>query len=162
MYRIGILSDSHGDFASVERALALMGDVQAIIHAGDYLRDSQRLARSIDVPVIGVAGNCDSWPHPREEVFELEGQRFFVTHGHVENVKSDTSGIIEAARRNHVDIAIYGHTHVPAMFVQRGILFINPGSTSHGRRGKAPSCAVLTIEGLEVSAAFITIEKMPK
>jgi len=159
--RIGVLSDSHGDFASLEAALSAMGEVDYIVHAGDYLRDSQRLARLLSLPVIGVAGNCDALQYPSDEIIELGGQRLFIAHGHNHGVKSDSSGIIKAARRHRVDIAIYGHTHVPALFVQHGILFLNPGSTALGRKGAQRSCALLTIDGINVDAAFITLEKMP-
>ncbi|MDP3486610.1 MAG: metallophosphoesterase [Bacillota bacterium] len=161
LVRIGVVSDSHGDITSLEAALIVMGEIDYILHAGDNLRDSVRLSRILTIPVIGVAGNCDYLQHPTEEIIELGGQRFFIAHGHNHGVKTDTSGIIQAARRYRVDIAIYGHTHVPALFVQYGILFLNPGSTSAGRKGTASSCAVLTIEDTHVDAAFVPLRKMP-
>ena len=159
MVRIGVLSDSHGDFASLEVALLAMGEIDYVLHAGDYLRDSTRLSRVLTIPVIGVAGNCDSLQHPVEELVELGGQRFFIVHGHQHGVKTDTSGIVQVARRHRVDVAIYGHTHVPAIFVQHGILFLNPGSTSAGRKGATNSCAVLTIEDTHVDATCIPLKK---
>lgn len=159
-YRIGVLSDSHGDTHSLEAALAVMGEVDAVIHAGDYLRDSQRLTQILGVPVIGVAGNCDAWQHPVEELIELAGQRFYIAHGHRHGVKSNPAGIIQAARHYRVNAAVFGHTHVPVLFVQHGILFLNPGSTSVGRQGAGRSCAVVTIEGNDMSAAFFALEKM--
>lgn len=161
LVRIGVLSDSHGDFASLEAALLAMGEIDFVLHAGDHLRDSVRLSRVLAIPVIGVAGNCDYLQHPTEELVELEGQRFFIAHGHNHGVKTDTSSIIQDARRHRVDIAIYGHTHVPALFVRHGILFLNPGSTSAGRKGAVSSCAILTIEDTHVDAAFIPLKKMP-
>ena len=161
LVRIGVVSDSHGDFTSLEAALTVIGEVDYVLHAGDYLRDSLRLSRVLTVPVIGVAGNCDALQHPTEEIIELGGQRFFISHGHQHGVKTDTTGIIQVARRHKVDVAIYGHTHVPALFVQHGILFLNPGSTSAGRKGAASSCAVLTIEDAHVDAAFIPVKKIP-
>ena len=158
LVRIGVLSDSHGDFPSLEGALSIMGEIDFVLHAGDYLRDSMRLSRVLTIPVIGVAGNCDTLHHPTEEIIELGGQRFFIAHGHHHGVKADTSGIIHAARRHRVDVAIYGHTHVPALFVQYGILFLNPGSTSAGRKGTTSSCAILTIEDTRVDAAFLPLK----
>ena len=162
LVRIGVVSDSHGDITSLEAALSVMGELDYILHAGDHLRDSVRLSRLLTIPVIGVAGNCDALQHPTEELIELGGQRFFIAHGHHYGVKTDTSGIIQVARRHRVDIAIYGHTHVPALFVQHGILFLNPGSTSIGRKGAANNCAVLTIDDTHVDAAFIPFRKNAK
>jgi len=138
-----------------------MGILDAIIHAGDYLRDGERLARLVGVPVIGVAGNGDPWPHPSEELIELGGHRFFIAHGHKYGVKTDCLSFIQKARALRVDAAIYGHTHVPSMFMRHGILFLNPGSTHQGRQGSVRSCAVVTIEDTMLNAAFLNLEKMP-
>jgi predicted phosphodiesterase len=44
--------------------------------------------------------------------------------------------------------------------MDHGILFLNPGSTSQGRKGSGESCAILTIEGTQVNAALLTLPKM--
>lgn len=161
-FRIGVLSDSHGDFDSIEAALEQLGRIDALIHAGDYYRDGERLTRLLDIPVIGVVGNCDPLRHPADELFELAGQRFFVTHGHHYGVKAGTQGIVQEARHRRADVAVFGHTHVPVMFVRHGIVFINPGSTHEGRKGAGPSCALIRIVGSHIEAAFFTLSKLPK
>jgi len=137
-----------------------MGSVEVLFHAGDYLRDVRSLILRHNIPIIGVAGNCDYPRHPEEEIVELFGQRFFVTHGHTLGVKSGRRSLVRAARRAKCDVAIYGHTHVPALFMENGILFVNPGSTSQGRSGTPPSCAVLTIEGSAIHGALMVLPKL--
>lgn len=161
-FRIGVLSDSHGDFRSIERALGTLGRLDALIHAGDYYRDSERLTRLLDIPVIGVVGNCDAQRQPQDELIELAGQRFFVTHGHHYGVKTGTESVVKEARRRRAEVVVFGHTHVPVMFVRHSIVFLNPGSTHEGRNGAGPSCALVKLHGAQIEAAFFTLTNLPK
>jgi Predicted phosphoesterase len=68
----------------------------------------------LDVPVYGVAGNCD-WPTPNsryERIIEAEDHRIFITHGHNYGVRYTQEFIMEAAESQNADIAVYGHTHI--------------------------------------------------
>lgn len=150
--RIGVVSDSHGDYVSLLRAYREMGDVNLLFHLGDHYRDGVRLAEQTGVTVIGVAGNCDPHLGLNCELVELAGARFYVTHGHTLAVKVGVAELIKCASRNKCDVVLFGHTHVPQVFCERGMLFVNPGSTAHPRHGSAPGYATLTVRDGEVSA----------
>ena len=153
--RIGLVSDSHGDFVALLRAYRCMGSIDLLIHAGDHFRDGKRLSEQLDLPVIAVAGNCDRGIGPCDELVELFGLRFFITHGHTMAVKVGTRELVAVAARYKCDVVVYGHTHVPKIFDERGILFVNPGSVSYPRQGSAPSYGMIEIaEGRAVAEIF--------
>jgi len=156
-YRIGVLSDTHGDLLSIESALTRLGSLDALVHAGDYYRDGERLALKLPIPVIAVVGNCDARRHPLEEIVELAGKKFFVTHGHLYGVKNGTQNLVREARRRRADVVVFGHTHVPVLFSELGMVFVNPGSTHSGRRGAAPACSLIIITGTQVDVAHFSL-----
>ncbi len=54
---------------------------------------------------------------------------------------------VEAARENGADILVYGHTHVPEIRQDGGILVLNPGSLTFPRqRGFRPTFIILNID----------------
>ena len=55
--------------------------------------------------------------------------------------------LVENAQAKGCKIAMYGHTHMPVIENEDGILVINPGSLTYPRqRGRRPSYAVMQIE----------------
>jgi len=156
-YRLGILGDTHGDRVSIDIALEKLGLMDALIHVGDYFRDGEALAETLGIPIIGVVGNCDARRQPDRELIELAGKRFFVTHGHLQGVKQGAGNLAREAKLHKADVAVFGHTHVPAVFRQQGILFVNPGSTHVGRKGTARSCALLVVAGGELHVSHFSL-----
>ena len=130
--KIGVISDTHARFFSElpQNLLVALSKVDIIIHAGDVvtldvIRGLERLA-----PVHGVYGNMD-YPEvkvefPQQRVIEVEGRKIGLVHG-----SGGPAEIRDRVRRLFagVDAIVYGHSHVAANEVQRGILFFNPGST---------------------------------
>ena len=157
--RIGIVSDSHGDFAALMRAYRCMGSVDLLIHAGDHFRDGKRLSEQVDIPVIAVAGNCDRGLGPCDELVELFGLRFFITHGHTMAVKVGTRELVAVAARHKCDAVVYGHTHIPKVFIERGMLFVNPGSVSYPRQRSTPSYAIIEITDGRAAAKIFALAK---
>ncbi len=142
--RIGVLSDSHGKLKKAEEALQRIGDIELLLHAGDYYEDALRLGKTFGVKVKGVAGNCDSYaPGPVEELLEIDGYRIYLTHGHLFGVKQSLARLYRRAEDLGADIVIYGHTHVPHQEEKNGILFLNPGSIAWQRLPGQYSFAVL-------------------
>jgi putative phosphoesterase len=147
MRRVGILSDSHGNWDMAEQAVRAMGDCDELAHAGDYYRDALHLEDCLGVPVRAVTGNCDrSVTGPQEEVWQVDGHRIFLTHGHLYGVKYGLLKLYYRARELDAEIVIFGHTHVPLDEIYEGIYFINPGSVSWSRGQALNSYAVLEFE----------------
>lgn len=141
--KIGIVSDTHGNMDAVEAVAEAAPDVELWLHAGDFVEDARYLEKLSDTGVVKVAGNGD-WPRteaPMETVVEIAGHRIFLTHGHTYGVNYGREGLMEAARAEGCDIAVYGHTH-KADYVRAGedgISILNPGSASRPRDERRPS-----------------------
>ncbi len=157
--KILVFSDSHGYTSHMLRCAENLHP-DTIIHLGDGSCDVKMLKKeSPHTPVIGVRGNCDFGRSlPEREIIELSGHRLFICHGHVYGVKLSLDSFLTNAMCAGADVALYGHTHVPDLRTQRGILILNPGSIGRGPR---PSCALLTLEeGRPAHAELITPEAL--
>ncbi|MEW6547122.1 MAG: metallophosphoesterase [Bacillota bacterium] len=142
--RVGVLSDTHGNLALVERIMEEMGSVDLLLHAGDYYEDSCRLAER-GVRVIGVLGNCDCRVEgPAERLVQVAGKRVLLTHGHRYRVKQDFRPLLARARELNADVVVFGHTHRAEAFWLGKVLFFNPGSL-HAPCGEGPSYGMLLI-----------------
>ena len=137
-----LMSDSHGDATGIRwllsQAWARTGNVDAYFHMGDGAMDFLSLeaflhAHDAEAKLYGVRGNCDFYAPdvPNDRVVAFGGTRLFVTHGHYFQVKSTLTLLDEEAEAQECTIALYGHTHRPAMDMGR-TLMINPGSAMDG------------------------------
>ncbi|MCR4399423.1 MAG: metallophosphoesterase [Syntrophomonadaceae bacterium] len=155
--RAAVCADTHGDIAGLLAVLRCQR-VEEVWHAGDFLRDGEALAAALGLPLRGVVGNCDrDQPGPEELVFAVHGRRVLLTHGHRQRVKSHLLALMMRAREVGADIVVFGHTHLPLVEEERGILFINPGSAGLPRAGAAPTWALLEIEGAKAHAAIMPL-----
>lgn len=147
VFHIGIMGDSHGDAASIHRAVERAGNVDLWLHTGDFFQDSQILAGYAGVPVVGVAGNCDGRSTAKpDEFLQLGGLAVWLTHGHRFGVKQGLEDLIAWALRYEADVVVFGHTH-QALNEQRGnLLLFNPGSVSMPRRGKSRTYGVFELD----------------
>lgn len=131
--RILVCSDSHA-FLSFMRYAVKKIKPNGIIHLGDHYEDGQVLAQeNPKLPFLQVPGNCDRYRCP-EGVSQiltcsLGGVRFFLTHGHLHQVKTGIGGFLADARRANGQVALYGHTH-RAFCAQEpdGLWVMNPGA----------------------------------
>ena len=78
------------------------------------------------------------------------------THGHTLSVKYGTQRLIELARQNKCDIALYGHTHTSQILYEEGLYVVNPGSCSSPRDSRA-SYAVIDIEESGIMPILIEV-----
>jgi hypothetical protein len=100
-----------------------------ILHLGDKCTDCECIVRMFPtIPLRAVRGNCDSGISGLDmDAFTLEGRSFFMTHGHLFNVKMGKTRIIDAAVKRGVDILLFGHTHTPFYETKDGLTILNPG-----------------------------------
>jgi len=143
--KIGVVSDSHGDIYAVKRAISKMGNVDMIIHLGDYFRDAESVSKELQREIIYVRGNCD-FSHDVEcdKIIQAEDKKLLITHGHNYNVKADYTKLYFKALESGVDAVLFGHTHYAQVFENNNIVFINPGSLSKPK-GNAETYAIVTI-----------------
>ena len=131
--KILVISDSHGNSASILNAISRESP-DMVLHLGDYDRDCSIIGwDNPRIQVRSVRGNCDrSSSGPDTDEFTLGGKRFFMTHGHLNSVKTGLSSLIRSAESRGADVLLYGHTHVPHYSVKNDIAIINPGSIGMG------------------------------
>ncbi|HYG56510.1 MAG TPA: metallophosphoesterase [Symbiobacteriaceae bacterium] len=160
MVRIAVISDTHGHLENLSKVQAELGRVDWLIHAGDFLRDAAPLAKRLGLPsdrVRAVVGNCD-YPitEPVQDLFELEGVRILLTHGHHFGVKHTLDRIYYRAQEARAAVVVFGHSHMAVNAPERGILLFNPGSLSTPRLpGEKPSCGLLELEGGKVAGRIL-------
>ena len=134
--RVVILSDSHGFLRCFRAILETETKADAVFFLGDGYQDVLALRDAIGgKPLFCVKGNCDmsSCGQPVERTQPLAGAVLSACHGHTRQVKSGLTALKLAAQENGASVALYGHTHVPAIDFSEGILFLNPGSAADAR-----------------------------
>ncbi len=151
MYKIGVISDTHG-LIRPEALQALQG-VSHIIHAGDVgssevIEELRKLA-----PVTAVRGNTDIgfWTSeiPENAVVEIGGALLFVIHSlHALDLDPRAAGF---------SAVISGHSHAPARKMRNGVLYFNPGSAGQRRFNLPVTIGHLTIRDKCVAAEIITL-----
>jgi uncharacterized protein len=139
MFRIGIISDTHGLLRpEAERRLA---GVDHIIHAGDIGRPEIVDALRRIAPVTAIRGNVDSGEWAREyadtKLVRLAGKSIYILHDLRTLHMGDRAG---------TDVIVSGHSHIPKIETIGGVLYLNPGSAGP-RRFKLP----ITLATLEVT-----------
>ncbi len=130
-----IFSDSHKNFAPMQKAIEAEGDISHIIHAGDVHSDVEDLEILYPrLPIAAVKGNNDWFVRdvPEDRVFELGGVRIFLTHGHNYGVKYSFEKILWKAKEVSAKITIFGHTHIPVHKEVDGVVLFNPGAATKG------------------------------
>lgn len=164
MYKILIVSDSHGNNDLLRYAIGQELPFNLLIHAGDVEADIDDVLppRFREYEVVCVRGNCD-WgnQYPSSELIPVKGdgwhRNIYVTHGHRYGVRSDDSALLHEARRQLADVVIYGHTHYPECYeAEDGLLVINPGSVAHPRQpDRKRTYGVLLIDDDGFMSAYI-------
>ncbi|RKD29076.1 metallophosphoesterase family protein [Thermohalobacter berrensis] len=150
--KIGIMSDTHIS-KKVSKLDGIMescfGDIDLLIHAGDYkdIEVVEYLKKSKDF--IGVYGNVDcnsikSLLNERE-IISIEGYRIGIYHGHGKKgttIERSYNQFID----DNVDIIIFGHSHQPIVKTMKKTLMLNPGSLINKRRERWFSYIILNIK----------------
>lgn len=156
--KIGVVSDSHGNMKSLKNAIKAMGDVDYLVHCGDYTSDFETIEKELSYGSTAVKGNCDLLSDRFDEtVISLSGKKIFITHGDKYQVKWGFNRLFYRALELEVDIVLFGHTHQPIIFREENILFVNPGSTNQPRGVLDRSCAIVEISEFETNANLVEI-----
>lgn len=157
--RIGLISDTHGNRAAIQKAVKLAGPVDHWLHAGDHVRDADYLRKFSAVPVHTVAGNCDIPDTALPEQFlTLGGCLIMLTHGHRYKVKHGLQELVWWAHQYEAKVVVFGHTHKAVVLREEGLLIINPGSPAFPRGDSTASFGLLEISPEETKASIVEIE----
>ena len=134
---IGLISDTHIPLDTLALPphvkMAFQG-VELILHAGDIYVPKVLDELETIAPVLVARGNGDLF-FPKDsrmkenQVLELEGLRVGVTHAFYPDWPADNfAQAMDREFGGHVDIIVYGDTHVAWKGQVYGTFMINPGS----------------------------------
>jgi uncharacterized protein len=137
---IWVISDTHLTKSQIlpDAFTDKVGREDIILHLGDLISfEIFEYLQSL-CQVHAVRGNCD-FPDLRRELspkktLELNGLKIGLMHG--QGGQDETMRLIKTEYQGKVDIALFGHTHIPYHHRDSGTLFFNPGSLNKGRDGK--------------------------
>lgn len=144
---VGVIADTHGKLS--EKVFESLSGVSYILHAGDIGRLEVIRALEDIAPVYAVAGNEDHrglgrlFPSERELTFL--GHKLLLVHNLGPMPELAHPHIMEKVARDHIDIIVFGHSHLPTNEIQGEVLYFNPGSSSVPRFGLSPSVGILTL-----------------
>lgn len=144
--RILVVSDSHGDTATLNRLVGMYPQMDLYLHAGDSESDEAMLR-----PFISVRGNCDRY-HDFNDFFLIPTPYGNLYIQHKPHFFNPTTAISD------VKIFVHGHTHIRRKESLNGVMYINPGAISYARDCFEGSYAVVTINSQTVQVEFYTIK----
>jgi len=156
MSKVLIVSDSHGLTKELrvirERHL---DEVDLMIHCGDseLSPDDQAISG-----YLTVMGNCDfGGGYPLETISEVDGRKFFITHGHRYSVKSSLMNLKYKAQEVSANIVCFGHSHVLGAEVIDGVLFLNPGSIRLPRERFEKTYIILDLQNEKIKMSVFEV-----
>jgi putative phosphoesterase len=159
-----VVSDTHGNVEGLRQAVREIRsrhNVDLFIHLGDDYDDAQVFdelgCAYLRIPGVYSDYYADS-SVPNRLVKPFEGWRFLLSHtdrSHSNDLTDDLKPeeLIEAKQ---IDVVLYGHSHIPRLHSEKGILFINPGHLkSQDKKGYPASYAIITIDRERVKASIL-------
>lgn len=145
MFRIGLLSDTHGLLRP--EALAFLRGSDHIVHAGDICDPAILEQLAALAPLTAVRGNNDVGPWaahlPAQVIQDIGGVRLCVLHDIDE---------LRLAPDGGVQVVVTGHSHQPRVVREDGVLYVNPGSCGPRRFRLPIAVAELLVDGGQVEA----------
>ncbi len=114
-----------------------------------HMGDSQFMRNNIEVERFNymVRGNCDFEKYEDHVIFELEGKRWLMIHGHQVYNAHDLEALADYAKSYNCDVICYGHTHVPIYAKYDGVTILNPGSFARSRSSYPASYMTVDTNG---------------
>ena len=137
--KIGLISDTHDNFKSIESAVKIFNDkgISYVIHAGD-ITTPEAVEAFDGVKLIGVLGNNDIDKQGLDNAFEkiggklkgefceIEEDDLLIASYHGTNFKK-RDALIQSGK---YDVVVYGHTHKVENRVVGKTIVINPGTAN--------------------------------
>jgi uncharacterized protein len=146
---IAVLADTHmpkGARRLPDRCVALIGEAEAVVHAGDFSGVSVLAQLQELCPVVhAVHGNVDEpalrGALPETLEVELDTRTLALVHD-----AGPARGRLARLRRRFpaADAVVFGHSHLPLHEEEGGFQIFNPGSPTERRRASRPSMGVLS------------------
>ena len=149
--KIVVVSDTHIPKRAKKLPSALLKDLvdaDLILHAGDWQTVEVYEELSQYGKVEGVYGNVDGVDikgiFPEKNIIEAGKFHIGLVHGHGKGQTTEKRAL-SAFKDDHVDMIIFGHSHIPLKKWAGEILLFNPGSATDKRRQKQFSYGIITV-----------------
>ena len=127
-----------------------------ILHAGDLLVEDVLYELESYAPVRAVKGNVDGWDVrlPETLEFEVEDVPFAMVHD-----SGPKKGRWGRMRRwfPEARIVVFGHSHIPWLEDEDGLMLLNPGSPTDRRRAPDHTFALLHVEAGGIRAEVLAL-----
>ena len=137
MYRVGIISDTHGLLR--KEVLDILKTCDYIIHGGDINKETILKELKIIAPLFIVRGNNDKgeWAEnlPKELYFTIGDINFYMIHDK-KNINKNLKNI---------DVVVFGHSHKYFYENIDDKIWINPGSCGKRRFNLPINMAIMNI-----------------
>ena len=156
---LAVLADTHIPRRAEELPEGLLPHLERadlILHAGDLMAPTVLEELAEFAPVLAVRGNLDPPDDKLPETleFELEGVPVAMIHD-----SGPKKGRWRRMRRRfpEVRVIIFGHSHIPWLEDEDGLLLLNPGSPTDKRRQPDYTFALLRVENGDVEAKILAL-----
>ncbi len=154
-----VLADTHiprRAKALPEELVPYLKRADLVLHAGDLIEASVLDELAPYAPVRAVKGNVDppALDLPEALEFDFGDARIAMTHD---------SGRKKGRRRRlarrfpDARVIVFGHSHMPFLEDEDGLLLLNPGSPTDKRRQPHPTFGLLRVGGGEARAEILTL-----
>lgn len=140
--RVGIVSDTHSRYQTVNTTLELLrrSGAELVLHCGD-IEDAETVRLFEAMPTQFVLGNCDADPDGLRRAMEITGATLHEPFGHLELdgrriawLHGDDKRLMQDLENSgHFHFLFYGHTHVAARHQAGPTLVVNPGALHRAR-----------------------------
>ncbi|MGI9050893.1 MAG: metallophosphoesterase family protein [Rubrobacteraceae bacterium] len=139
-----------------EDLLSYLERTDLILHAGDLMAPALLDVLGSYAPVRAVRGNLEPPEASLPETLEVDfgGVRVAMVHdsGRKQGRRSRMKRRFPEAR-----VIIFGHSHIPWLEDEDGLLLLNPGSPTDKRRQPDHTFALLRVEDGEARAEILTV-----
>lgn len=159
--QIGILSDTHSRYQTVETALGILQarKVNVVLHCGD-IEDADTIWLFQGFTAHFVFGNCDTERASIRQAVHGIGGTLQEPFGHVElnGVKvaflhgDDKRLMRDVENSGHFDFLFYGHTHQPEEHRSGPTHVINPGAL---HRARPKTFVILDLDSREIESVIV-------
>lgn len=158
--KIGVLSDSHGNVENLKNAAFWLVEeekVDLLIHLGDDSEDAKVL-QTLDVRLIVVPGVFEPIyqdPKVTNRIIEKIGEeKILISHTEEVHKNDPPSHVkellnpLEIIEKREVQIALFGHSHIPKIEEKEGVLILNPGHLKDWdeKKGYLPSFGLIDLK----------------
>jgi putative phosphoesterase len=164
--KIGVVSDSHGHIENLRRAVKALykAGAEIIVHLGDDYDDVNALSDQERTAIIQVPGVFSPYYQdpgiPNRIIEEWEGVRVLLTHTpavHENDLPTDLDPAAVAVK-GEVRVVLSGHSHIPEVKEEKGMVWVNPGHLKDDdKKGYPPTYALLEITGAEIRVRIVDL-----